>query len=59
LVNIQNGVYIALLVVNWSDSEQSVMGFDLVKEGIANSQYDKCFKIDLWANTTNFIKADV
>jgi GR25 family glycosyltransferase involved in LPS biosynthesis len=34
-------------------------GFDLVKEGIANSQYDKCFKIDLWANTTNFIKADV
>jgi hypothetical protein len=43
--------------VNWSEAQQSVTGFDLVKEGIASSQYDNCIMTDLWLNTTKYFTA--
>ena len=42
------GAFIAVLFVNWNDTNAHNAIIDYVKEGIAYSPHDDCYTYDLW-----------
>jgi hypothetical protein len=48
----------AVLVVNWDDTNQANYSYNLLANGVATSAADNCVVTDVWAGTSQTLKGD-